>query len=122
MPVYYYDRSNNLLMETTAIVRTGENTVAANGDLVGADYRLDSESPVRVVVDENGAATPDRVEFYYVSIAPTPTPAPVDVTVHYVDQDGLAVASDTIALCGRHQPRARHAYGSACGLPSDGQR
>ncbi len=99
VPVYYYDRSNNLLMETTAIVRTGENTVAANGDLVGADYRLDSESPVRVVVDENGAATPARVEFYYVSIAPTPTPAPVDVTVHYVDQDGLAVASDTIARC-----------------------
>ena len=99
VPVYYYDRSNNLLMETTAIVRTGENTVAANGDLVGADYRLDSESPVRVVVDENGAATPDRVEFYYVSIAPTPTPAPVDVTVHYVDQDGLAVASNTIARC-----------------------
>ena len=99
VPVYYYDRSNNLLMETTAIVRTGENTVAANGDLVGADYRLDSESPVRVVVDENGAATPDHVEFYYVSTAPTPTPAPVDVTVHYVDQDGLAVASDTIARC-----------------------
>ena len=99
VPVYYYDRSNNLLMETTAIVRTGENTVAANGDLVGADYRLDSESPVRVVVDENGAATPDHVAFYYVSTAPTPTPAPVDVTVHYVEQDGLAVASDTIARC-----------------------
>lgn len=39
------------------------------------------------------------MEFYYVSIAPTPTPAPVDVTVHYVDQDGLAVASNTIARC-----------------------
>ncbi len=99
LPVYYYDRNENLLYATTALVRTGENTVAAAADLVDESYRLDSESPVRVVVDESGACSPEFVAFYFVSTAPTPTPAPVDVIVHYVDEDGLTIASDTSTRC-----------------------
>ena len=61
VPVYYFNMNGAYLAETTAPVRTGDNTVYADPNLVPG-YSV--EGSVHVTVDAYGICSPNAVTFY----------------------------------------------------------
>ena len=91
VPVLYIDHMGTVVLETAAVVSTGENFVQYDNDLLPAAYTLYSENVIRVVVDEAGVCDPESVVFSVV--------APMDIAVHYRNATGDAVASSETRRC-----------------------
>ena len=100
--VHYVDETYaQIAYDTYPTVYEGDNTIAPDGGIDSADWELIGADTYNVVLDVNGV-NPQEVTFIYRRIV-----KPATVTVHYVDEMGAAIATDTYqTVTDTHAPTA----------------
>ena len=94
--VHYTDENGQpVASDTTAYVSEGDNFIDAQPYDLQENYVPVSEDTQYVNADHEGNVYPTEVTFIYTYVVPVEWPRPV--TVHYTDENGQPVASDTTA-------------------------
>lgn len=91
IPVHYVDENGEKIAEDTSrIISSSDNVVLPAGGVSPDDYELTSLEAVEVLLDGDGAH-PAEVTFQYRRVI-----RPAQVTLHYVDDIGNAIAEDSV--------------------------
>ncbi|MBO2515997.1 MAG: hypothetical protein CW338_01795 [Clostridiales bacterium] len=95
--VHYCDEYGMPVASDTAeyVYNEGDSYIQAQPYDLYSGYVLMSSDTQSVYADQNGNVYPGEVTFTYTYVAPVEWPRPV--TVHYCDEYGMPVASDSIA-------------------------